>query len=131
MVYLEMIRKFNLDIEKLRKIETWRDFDEEFTIKTHPKFACAAQYYHEASCLSTVQNVNVPTLVLHSQDDPIVPVDCVPVDECLANPKIITALTKRGGHVCYFMGSDGAKRWYTYACAEFLDSVLKQLETQD
>ena len=61
-----MVRKFNLDLEKLKKLETWRDFDEEFTIKIHPKYACAAQYYHEASCLSTVKNVKVPTLVLHS-----------------------------------------------------------------
>lgn len=72
----------------------------------------------------------MPTLVLHSSDDPIVPVDCVPVDECLANPNIITALTKRGGHVCYFMGSDGKKRWYTYAAADFLNQTIRLIKEQ-
>ena len=61
-----MRNKFNLDFGKLAKVETWRDFDEEFTIKIHPQFKCAAQYYHEASCLTKVKDVNVPTLVLHS-----------------------------------------------------------------
>lgn len=40
-VYKEMIKKFNLDYEKIKKLETWRDFDEEFTIKVHPQFKSA------------------------------------------------------------------------------------------
>jgi len=31
-----MVKRFSLDLEKLRKVETWRDFDEEFTIKIFP-----------------------------------------------------------------------------------------------
>ena len=53
-------------MEKLAKVETWRDFDEEFTIKIHPQFQSASQYYHEASCLTRVKDIKVPTLVLHS-----------------------------------------------------------------
>lgn len=41
-VYSEMVKKFNLDMAKLKTLETWRDFDEEFTIKVNPKFGCAA-----------------------------------------------------------------------------------------
>ena len=37
-----MINKFGLNMEKLKKVETWRDFDEEFTRKIHPQFSCAA-----------------------------------------------------------------------------------------
>ena len=66
--------------------------------------------------------------MLHSSDDPIIPFDCVPVDECEANPNVITAITKKGGHVCYFMGPDGKKRWYTYAAADFLNASIKLLE---
>jgi predicted alpha/beta-fold hydrolase len=58
--------KFSLNMEKLAKVETWRDFDEEFTIKIHPQFQSASQYYHEASCLTRVKDIKVPTLVLHS-----------------------------------------------------------------
>jgi predicted alpha/beta-fold hydrolase len=68
--------------------------------------------------------------VLHSQDDPIVPVDCVPVDECVANPNIITALTRRGGHVCYFLGADGKQRWYTHATVDFFRSAFKAMDSE-
>ena len=73
-----------------------------------------------------MDDVRVPTLVLHSADDPIVPVDCVPMDERLANPNIITAVTRRGSHVCYFM-HQGTRRWYTRACSEFLQNALELL----
>ncbi len=35
-LYEVMRNKFNLDFGKLSKVETWREFDEEFTIKIHP-----------------------------------------------------------------------------------------------
>lgn len=35
-VFKEIQEKFNLDFEKLKKVETWRDFDRELTIKIHP-----------------------------------------------------------------------------------------------
>jgi predicted alpha/beta-fold hydrolase len=101
-IYSEMESTYGTNFQTLSQVETWRQFDEEFTIKAHKHFACAAAYYNAGSCLSHIAGIKVPTLVIHSQDDPIVPVDCVPIDECLANPNIITALTLRGGHVCYF-----------------------------
>ena len=121
-----MVAHFNLDMESISRCQTWRDLDEAFTIKVHPQFKSVIGYYNASSCLDWVEHVTVPTLVLHSQDDPIVPVDCVPIDECLANPNIVTALTRRGSHVCYFMQA-GTRRWYTHACSEFLQNALKVL----
>ena len=71
----------------------------------------------------------MPTLVLHSADDPIVPIDCVPLDECQANENIVTAITRRGSHVCYFMNG-GKRRWYTHACSEYLFNTLEVLDEQ-
>jgi predicted alpha/beta-fold hydrolase len=65
--------------------------------------------------------------VLHSRDDPIIPFDCVPIEECYANKNIITAITRRGAHVCFFMGNKGERRWYTHASAEFLLNALELL----
>ena len=122
-----MIKVYKLNIDKIRTVKTWRDWDEEYTIKVHPQFKCATAYYNAASCLEYVQDIRVPTLVLHSKDDPVIPVDCVPMEECLANEHIITAITRRGSHVCYFM-TDGKKRWYTHACSEFLCNALALLD---
>mmetsp|Transcript_33693 Transcript_33693/g.41537 ORF Transcript_33693/g.41537 Transcript_33693/m.41537 type:complete len:141 (-) Transcript_33693:97-519(-) len=121
-----MVKHFGLDMERIGRALTWREIDEHFTIKVHPQFKSVIGYYNAASCLDWVEHVTVPTLVLHSEDDPIIPVDCVPLDECQANDSIITALTRRGSHVCYFM-HNGRRRWYTHACSEFLFNALEKL----
>lgn len=77
-----MIQHYGLDFEKLSKCETWKVLDEHFTIKVHRQYKSVINYYNAASCLDWVEHVKVPTLVLQSEDDPIVPVDCVPLDEC-------------------------------------------------
>ena len=35
-VLQEMFEKYKVDIEKVKEVENWRDFDEEFTIKVRP-----------------------------------------------------------------------------------------------
>jgi uncharacterized protein len=113
-----------LDTEALTKVETWREFDELYTIKVQSKYKSAIKYYNTASCLSLVDQIKVPTLVLHSKDDPIVSYECLPLEECLSNEHVITAVTRKGGHCCYFYDSDGSKRWYTHASSEFLTNAL-------
>jgi predicted alpha/beta-fold hydrolase len=93
---------YGINFETLNTVDCFREFDEHFTRLVHTHFSCAAAYYNAGSCLSHVSKVNIPTLVLHSEDDPIVPFDCCPIDECLANPNIICAVTLRGGHCLYF-----------------------------
>jgi predicted alpha/beta-fold hydrolase len=61
---------------------------------------------------------------MHSKDDPIVPIDCLPATECIANKNIIVGVVDKGGHVCYFQGMDGSKRWYPLVCSEYLDTVI-------
>lgn len=35
-LYAKMIQKFGIDLDRLKTLKTWRDFDEEFTRKVHP-----------------------------------------------------------------------------------------------
>lgn len=97
-----MQEKYNLDFEKLGKVETWRDFDNLLTLKIHPQFKSVAEYYYASSCFNVVKDIKKPTLVIHSKDDPIIPIECLPVDECLANENMIVGIVHTGGHVCYF-----------------------------
>jgi predicted alpha/beta-fold hydrolase len=57
---------YGINFEKLNSVETWRDFDEEFTRLVHTHYSCAAAYYNAGSCLNHVTSIKVPTLVLHS-----------------------------------------------------------------
>jgi len=37
---------------------------------------------------------------------------------------MIVAIVRKGGHVCYFQGLKGQKRWYPEVSSEYLDAVL-------
>ena len=39
-----------------------------------------------------------------SEDDPIVPIASLPLDAMEANPRIVTAVTRHGGHMGYTAG---------------------------
>jgi predicted alpha/beta-fold hydrolase len=82
-VFKEMETKFSLDFDRLNQIQTWRDFDDQFTIKVNPHFKSAIAYHNAASSLNSLHNIKVPTLVLHAKDDKITPVRCVPVEDLL------------------------------------------------
>ena len=64
-------------------------------------------------------------MVIHSKDDPIVPVECLPIDECTANKNIIVGIVRNGGHCCYFTGVGGRVRWYPLVTGEYLDSIVE------
>ena len=45
-----------------------------------------------------------PLLLVASEDDPIVPIASLPLDAMEANPLIVTAVTRHGGHMGYTAG---------------------------
>lgn len=63
--------------------------------------------------------------MIHSRDDPIIPIDCVPISECVANENMIVGIVNKGGHVCYFQGKKAEQRWYPLVSSEYLDAVLQ------
>jgi len=53
-VFDEIVSKYGLNLEKIRKAETWREIDEELTLKVHQGFKTAAAYYNASSCLMKI-----------------------------------------------------------------------------
>jgi predicted alpha/beta-fold hydrolase len=106
-IFKQMETKFNISFEDLKNTESWGEFDNKFTLRVRSQFKTVADYYHAASCLFRIKEIEKPTLVIHSRDDPIIPIDCLPIRECSSNPNIIVGVVNCGGHVCYFQGSDG------------------------
>lgn len=62
------------------------------------------EYHERASVHTSVANITRPLLVVHARDDPVVPVASLPLKELAANPNIITAITRHGGHMGYTSG---------------------------
>lgn len=92
------------DADRVLRARTVREFDDAMTAPLHG-FRSAADYYGRSSSAAFIRGIRVPTLVLHSRDDPFLPEDRIPLDAMDANPNVVPILTDRGGHVAFVGGS--------------------------
>lgn len=88
------------DARGLWRVRTVRQFDERFTAP-HGGYRDAADYYERASARSVISRIRVPTLVIHAEDDPIVPPDAFRDRAFTENPDVLLVLTPRGGHTAF------------------------------
>jgi len=92
-----------LDLDAVWASVTLRDFDDAATAKLHG-FEGVEDYYHKSSSNCFIQSIRVPTLLLHSRDDPFLPVVSLPFSAIEANPFLSLVITEGGGHVGFFEG---------------------------
>jgi hypothetical protein len=92
-----------LDLDAVSASTTLREFDEAATAKLHG-FTSADDYYLKASSNRFINSIQVPTLLLHSRDDPFLPVAALPLSAIEANPLLTLVLTEGGGHVGFLEG---------------------------
>jgi hypothetical protein len=95
-------------------IGSLRDFDDRITA-LYSGFASADDYYFRAAAARVVGRIAVPTLILHSVDDPFVTITPETIAAIEANPHITLLQTEHGGH-CAFLtrpdpASDDDGRW--------------------
>jgi predicted alpha/beta-fold hydrolase len=108
------------DIKKLRGIWTIRKFDDTYTSR-HAGFRDVHDYYERASAIQVIGKISVPTLILHSKDDPFIPFAPFESRELKDNPHIVLMATEYGGHVGFISDNkDPANRfWYEKKIVEF------------
>lgn len=95
-----------VDLESGLSATTMYQFDEAITAPLHG-FDNALDYYRKASSKPWLKHIEVPLLVIHSLDDPLVPSSVVPGREEI-NPQTTRRLiTRRGGHLG-FITRDGS-----------------------
>jgi predicted alpha/beta-fold hydrolase len=97
-----------------------RDFDDVVTAP-HCGYRDAEDYYQQASASRMIDRISIPTLVIHSLDDPFIRISDETRKKVLANPCITFVETEHGGH-CAFLGAangfDG--RWAERQILNFL-----------
>jgi predicted alpha/beta-fold hydrolase len=86
------------DTTDLRRIRTIRDFDNRYTA-ADAGYKDANEYYAKASSLPLIQNIRVPTLIIHAHDDPFIPFDSLRHPSVAANPSVILLAPEHGGHL--------------------------------
>jgi len=111
-----------VDVEALLRIKTLRQFDQLFTAPL-AGFRDAFDYYERASALPYLKDIRIPTLLIHSHDDPLLPGELFTLPETRSNPSLLMGLTRQGGHVGYLEqalpGGDIDRFWAENRLIEF------------
>jgi predicted alpha/beta-fold hydrolase len=108
-----------------RKPRGIREFDELYTAPVCG-FGTAARYYECSSAAQFVPKIRVPTLILSSRDDPLVP---APPFEALVRPdNVWLHLTEHGGHLGYVgrRGVDPDRRWMDWRVLDWFATALSR-----
>lgn len=101
---------------KGRRPRTVRELDDQLTAPL-AGFRDAADYYHQSAALSRLHAISIPTLVLTSEDDPIVPVSSF--REAAWSDSTTLAITRHGGHVGY-IGTKQQGNWMERLLVDWL-----------
>ncbi len=109
---LEKARRFPgaLDPKRIRAVRSLRDFDDCVTAPLHG-FKDAADYYARCSTAPLVERIEVPTLLLSAEDDPIAPARTLP-ESAEASQALHVVRARHGGHVGFVAGSPFSPRWW-------------------
>lgn len=101
---------FPLDLgaERLAALRTLRDYDDVVTAPLHG-FRDADDYYHRASAGRWIGELELPTLILHAEDDPFMPPELF---ERLPAPgeSVRVEVARQGGHVGFMEWRGGQLR---------------------
>jgi predicted alpha/beta-fold hydrolase len=89
----------------LARIRRFRDYDAAVIVPMHG-FSSVDSYYEQASSGPYVSRIEVPTLVVHAEDDPMVPVDTLHPWLDGASPSVEARLSRYGGHIGWLGGID-------------------------
>ncbi len=119
---------------RLQGVRSLREFDDRITA-FYEGFASADDYYHRAAAARVVDNIAIPTLVLHAVDDPFVRILPETCERMRSNPHITYVETRHGGH-CAFLAQPRAAvnddgYWAETTLLGFLLATTQQLPHPD
>lgn len=118
------ILEAQVDVRQALAARTFRQFDDVATAPLHG-FADAEDYYRRSSSGRYLRGISIPTLLIHSADDPFLPRGAIPGEAVRARGNLVAAFTERGGHVGFVSGSPWAPVfWAERTAAAFLAEHL-------
>lgn len=114
--------------QKAEKAKTFFDFDD-FVTAPLSGYKGALDYYQKCSSINYIKNIQNEGLVIHAEDDPVVPSNVwleVPWEKY---PNIQTILTKKGGHVGFITEESQQipeGRWLSRILLDYFDNKIKR-----
>ena len=105
-----------IDLSGFGKIKNFQQFDDRYTAPSFG-YRSADEYWQQNSGRHFLPNIQVPTLVLSSRDDPFLGDDCyMEVD----NPVIDTLFSEFGGHVGFISFGQRGQYWSESTALRYL-----------
>ena len=99
----DMQKIIGLKKEDVKNIKTFWEFDEVYTAKVNG-FKSAKDYYEKSSSKQFLKNIQTPTLIIHSKDDPFMSAEILPSKDEISL-HIELEIYENGGHVGFINGS--------------------------
>lgn len=96
------------------------EFDDQVTAPIHG-FDGAEDYYARCSARQFMSEINTDTLFIHSKDDPLCPVEAIPLAKINQNIHTDYIITREGGHVGFWSKPRG---WLNFVIENYLSSNL-------
>ena len=93
----------HINEKEVKKLKTFWDFDGAYTAPIHG-FSSAQDYYTRCSAKQFLKDIQVPTLIIHSKDDPFMNTRIIPSDKELSK-NCTLELSEHGGHVGFISGT--------------------------
>ena len=112
----EQLQRLN-ELGNLDRITTIWEFDDQVTAPLHG-FKNADDYYRQCSSIDFIPAIRTETLLIQSQNDPMIPAAAVPEKELLA-ANIELQLSAKGGHVGFISGS--SDNWLEHRILGFFE----------
>lgn len=112
-----------VDIEVIRKVKNFRELDENFTLKVHPEYRDANDFYARITSDQFLPNIKIPLLIVNALNDPMLGAKCYPIKLAESSKNIFLEMPKRGGHVGFTLPRD---QWsyMEYAANQFISNQL-------
>lgn len=114
-------------VRKISRFMKIRDFDDVYTSKL-AGYENAHDYYEKCSTYQKLDRIQVPTLILTSDDDPFV--DVAYFKNQKMSEHVDIQITHGGGHLGYISQNKtplGTHRWLDYAIVEFAKNTYSGL----
>jgi predicted alpha/beta-fold hydrolase len=109
----------------VKRMSTFRHYDSTIIVPMHG-FSDVDAYYAAAGPGSWLERIEIPTLLLHAEDDPMVPGETVRPWLASASSAVRVELTPHGGHLGWVAGFDEASwitGWPVRRALAFIDEV--------
>ncbi|ETO18926.1 hypothetical protein RFI_18314, partial [Reticulomyxa filosa] len=115
--------------KRASQMSTLREFDQYITSQEFG-YRSSNEYYFKSSCGYYLQDIQVPTLMINSQNDVIVPIGVVQPDDFWGNPFLAAVITRYGSHgMDWLTGVFNFKSWSAEVVVEYFRAIL-MLEQQ-